>query len=271
MVAVLASPRVRRALVAMAMLAAVYGAIAEIGRVVFPQRIWMSVHYIEDVELVPTYASLAEELGFLVSAGLLQASVMVSGTRVLAGVLLGSLVGLPLGLTMGRVARFEYLLDPWVLLFRFTPALALLPLYVLWLGFGEASKIFLIATAVGVVMVQGGRDGARGVSRVHLEAAAALGACPTLTLRKVVLPAALPHIVASLRIATALAWVTMVVAEFIKPTMPSLGYLLALAGAYPRVPTVVIAIGAIGLLVLMSDGMVVALYARSTRWMRRRA
>jgi len=52
--------------------------------------------------------------------------------------------------------------------------------------------------------------------------------------------------------------------------MPSLGYLLALAGAYPRVPTIVIALAAIALLVLVSDGLTLAAYRWATRWMRRR-
>ena len=75
---------------------------------------------------------------------------------------------------------------------------------------------------------------------------------------------------ASLRIAIALGWVTIIAAELIKPSMPSLGYLLALAGAYPRVPTIVIALAAIALLVLVSDGLTLAAYRRATHWMRRR-
>ena len=62
----------------------------------------------------------------------------------------------------------------------------------------------------------------------------------------------------------------LVVAELIKPTMPSLGYLLALAGAYPRVPTIMIALAAIALLVLISDGLTLVAYRWATRWVRRR-
>jgi ABC-type nitrate/sulfonate/bicarbonate transport system permease component len=84
----------------------------------------------------------------------------------------------------------------------------------------------------------------------------------------VVLPAALPQILASVRISVALAWVTVVVAELIKPTMPSLGYLVALAGAYPRVPTIVVALAAMAVLVLVSDGLMLGAYRWGTRWMR---
>lgn len=262
--------RVIRGAVALAVLALLYGIVAEAGNRVLPRRIWITVHYVEDVELIPRYASLGEEAVFLVRAGLLQGGVAVSGLRVVAGLLLGALVGIPLGATMAWATRFGYLAEPWVVLFRFTPALALLPLYVLWFGLGEASKVLLIASGVAIVTLQGAFEGVRGVPRVYLEAAAALGASRRDVLRRIVLPAALPHGVSSLRIATALAWVTIVAAEMIKPTMPSLGYLLALSGAYPRVPTLVVALATIGALVLASDAIAVAAYQRATRWMRRR-
>jgi ABC-type nitrate/sulfonate/bicarbonate transport system permease component len=233
----LATP-LRRGLVSLGALALAYGLVAQVAGGFLPRRIWMTVHYIEDVELLPPYRSLAEELVFLVRSGILQGSVAISTGRVLQGLALGAAVGMPLGLAMARVARLEYLMDPWVTLFRFTPALALLPLYVLWFGFGEASKVLLIATGVAVVTLLGAYQGARDVPRVYLEAAVSLGASRWMVLRRVILPAALPQILSAIRIAVGLAWVTIVVAELIDARMPSLGYLLALAGAYPRVPTI---------------------------------
>lgn len=262
--------RLRRAIISFWILAALYGVAAEAGSGVLPRRIWLGPHYIENVELLPTYPSLAEELVYLVQSGLLPRGAAVSTARVLAGLVLGIAVGLPVGLAMARRPRLGHALAPWVVLLRFTPALALVPLYVLWLGAGEAPKILLIATAVAVVAREGAEAGVRGVARVHLDAAAALGAPRALVLRRVVLPAALPHLLSSFRIAVALAWVTMVVAELIAPEMPSLGYLLALSNAYPRVPTLVLGIATIGLLVLGSDAVALALYQRATRWMRRR-
>jgi len=266
----LCSIRVRRGLVGLLALAALYGAAAQIASGRLPTTVSLPQHDIEGVELLPTYASLAEEGLFLVQAGILLQGAAVSTGRVLAGFLLGSVVGITLGLAMGWAEGLEYVLDPWVVLLRFTPALALLPLYVLWLGLGEAAKIGLIATAVAVVTLQGAYQGVRGIPRVYWDAASALAAAPSLVLRRIVLPAALPQILASLRIAIALGWVTVIAAELIQPSMPSLGYLLALAGAYPRVPTIMIALAAIALLVLVSDGLTLAVYFQATRWMRRR-
>jgi ABC-type nitrate/sulfonate/bicarbonate transport system permease component len=263
--------RLRRALIALGAIALVYGIAAEIGRWLLPHRIWLGVHLLEDVELLPPYRSLLEEATFLFQSGILPSSVAVSAGRVLIGFVLGSVVGMLLGLATGRASRVEYLADPWVTLLRFTPALALLPLYVVWFGYGETSKVLLIATNVAVVALLGAHQGVRSVPRVYLEAAASLGASPKLVFRRIVLPVAFPQIFASLRIALGLAWVTIVVAELIDAKMPSLGYLLTLAGGYPRVPTMVIGIATIGLLVLACDMLALSLHAKATRWMRRTA
>jgi len=263
--------RLRRAFLAIGTLAVLYGIAAQIGQKWLPHRIWMDVHYIDDVELLPTYRSLGEELVFLLQSGILPNSIAVSTGRILIGFLLGASAGILLGVATGRSRRIEDLAEPWITFLRFTPALALLPLYVVWFGYGEPSKVLLIATNVAVVTLLGAHQGVRGVPRVYLDAAASLGADDRLAFKKIVLPAALPQIFASLRIALGLAWVTIVVAELIDAKMPSLGYLLALAGAYPRVPTMVIGIATVGLLVLAFDLLGLFLHARATRWMKRTA
>ncbi len=265
------SLRVRRAVVSLLALAGLYGIAAEIGRGRLPDRIWMGAHYVENVQLLPTWRSLYEEGAFLVESKILPSSIAVSTRRVTIGLVLGSVAGILLGLLTGWATRAESLADPWVTFFRFTPALALLPLYVGWFGYGETSKVLLIATSAAVITLLGAHQGVRGVPRVYLDAAASLGAGGWLRFKKVVLPAAFPSIFASVRIAAGLAWVTIVVAELIDARMPSLGYLLALAGAYPRVPQMLIGVATVGALVLVFDLAALLLHARATRWMERAA
>jgi len=128
-----------------------------------------------------------------------------------------------------------------------------------------------LTSSVAVVTLLGAHHGVRAVPRVYLDAAASLGASPRLTFRKIVLPFALPHIFAGIRVGVGLAWVTIVVAELIDARMPSLGYLLALSGAYPRVPTMLIALATVGALVLGFDLILLAVQSQATRWMRRTA
>jgi ABC-type nitrate/sulfonate/bicarbonate transport system permease component len=263
--------RVRRGAIGLVGLAVLYVLAAEIGHGRLPDRIWLGAHYVENVQLLPTWRSLVEEGTFLIESNILVDSIAVSTRRVVLGLLLGSIAGILLGLLTGAASRLDALADPWLTFFRFTPALALLPLYVIWFGYGESSKVLLIATNVAVITLLGAHQGVRGVPRVYLDAAAALGADRWLQFREVILPAAFPAILTSIRVATGLAWVTIVVAELINAQMPSLGYLLALAGAYPRVPNMMIGLATVGALVLAFDLVALLLHAWGTRWMERAA
>lgn len=261
---------VKRAVLAFAVLAIVYGLTAQIGGQYLPRRVWWIAHHVDDVELLPTYASLVEETSFLIRSGVLPQGVVVSTGRVMTGLLIGVVIGMAGGLAMAWRSRVDDVLSPWVALARYTPALAVLPLYVLWFGTGEISKMLLVATAVSPVMLLGVYQAARSIPRVYLDTATLLGASGGMILRRVVLPGALPAMVASFRIAVGLAWATIVAAELVSPTIPSLGYLLAVAAAFPRVPTIVVGIATIGGLVLLSDAATLGIYRASSRWMPRR-
>lgn len=261
---------VKRAILAFAVLAILYGVGAQVASPYLPRRIWWIAHHIDDVELLPTYASLADEMGFLIHSGILPRGVVVTSGRVLTGLLVGAVTGVAAGVAMAGISHLDDILNPWVTLIRYTPALALLPLYVLWFGLGETSKVLLVATAVSPVMLLGAYQGVRSIPHVYVDAATVLGAPGRMILRRVVLPGALPHILTSFRIAVGLAWVTIVAAELVAPTIPSLGYLLAVAAAFPRVPTIIVGIATIGGLVLVSDAITLGVYRAATQWMPRR-
>src|SRR5208282_2707822 len=260
----------KRALVTLFLITLSYAIASEAANLLLPHRVFVGVHYIEDVDFIPTYSSLAEEFQFLAVSGILQKSIIVSTVRVLEGFGLGSLIGISLGILSAWTRRLEYSLDPWMNFFRFTPALALLPLYSLWFGTGEISKILLIVTGVAVVTWLGTDHGIRETPQTLVRAALILGAGRWLLLRKILLPSALQHIFSSLRVALALAWVTLIVAELMNPRIPSLGYLLALASAFTKVQTILVGITVIGSLVLTSDIIAITLYNRATSWMRSR-
>src|SRR5206468_1323313 len=128
--------RARRAALALLAAVAVYAVAAEVGKGRLPDRVWLGAHYVENVQLLPTWRSLIEEGSFLLESKILLDSALVSTRRVFLGLILGSAIGIALGVLTGTVARLETLTGPWLLFFRFTPALALLPLYVIWFGYG---------------------------------------------------------------------------------------------------------------------------------------
>ena len=103
-------------------------------------------------EFLPKYPDILATLQDVLATGLLQKSVIESTARMLQGYALGCTIGIVLGLVMGLSGKLNFTLYPLLQFVRFTPALAFLPLYVLWFGGGEFSKILLIATGVSVVV-----------------------------------------------------------------------------------------------------------------------
>jgi sulfonate transport system permease protein len=220
-------------------------------------------------EFLPSYGALLASFRFLARSGTLAQAILASVERVLEGYALGALVGVAAGSAMGSARRCDYVLEPLVQLFRFTPALAWLPLYMIWFGTGQASMVMLIATGVGVVTLTATYHGLRDVPDVYVKAARVLGAGRLLLLRRVVLPAALPQVFDGLRVAVGVAWAIIVAAELIGA--PSgLGALLVNAREYLNIPLVVVVIIHIGLLAYLMDLAARAFHRRATSWMRRR-
>ncbi len=215
--------RVAPGLTAFLAVAALYGLISGMASPHLPRRVWMGAHYVEDVDLLPTYRTLAEEAWYLIRSGSLSTGTVVTAVRVLVGVAVGTSGALVAALVALLEPPLGALLGPWVGFFQFTSPLALLPLYVLWFGAGEVARVLLVATVVGVTVFVGALEGASLLPARYLEAAAVLGLSRRAILRKVVVPYATPYVLASFRVAVALAWTGVVVAEVI-------------ASAEPRVP-----------------------------------
>ena len=132
-----------------------------------------------------------------------------------SGFALALLVGVPLGIMMGWSAKWD---DFWNFIISFTnpiPKLGLIPLFILWLGIGEASKVALIATASVFPVLINTYNGVRGVNKLLIWRAATSGADQVEMLQKVVLHAALPHILTGARLGMAVAWIVLLGAEMV--------------------------------------------------------
>ena len=252
------SLRVRRGAVSVILVLVAYGLVSSpLLRVVRAQQ------------FLPSYEALGRSYWFLLTTGTLARGMVESVLRMMEGYAAGAAVGIAAGAVMGAHRVGEYVLDPLVQIVKFTPALAWLPLYMIWFGTGQVSMVMLIATGVAVVMLTATYHGVSDVGDVHLRAARMLGAPAFLLFRRVVVPAALLQIFDGLRVAIAVAWAIIVAAELVGAPA-GLGYLLVTAREYLNIPLVLVVVAHIGLVAFLMDVVLMKMRTRTTRWMRRR-
>ncbi len=169
----------------------------------------------------------------LVTTGYAGATLWVQALHSLNLVAKGFLVaiatGVPLGLLMGWSRRAEILLNPTFLLLRPIPALAWIPLAIVWFGLGDGGKIFTIWLTAFVPSVINTFTGVRQVDPVLIAAARTQGASTPQVIRHVVIPGALPMIFTGLRLSLQASWTTLVAAELVGAFF-GLGRVLNVAG-----------------------------------------
>lgn len=217
----------------------------------------------------------SDHVGVLLQQGVtLQGSLAITTARVLFGLVVGAPIGILLGLFMGRSRRLDDYAHPLYVLARSIPPLAFITYIMLWLGHTEAHRLIPIVYAVATTMVIPTYHGVRDLASTYVVAGRSLGAKGWLLLNKVILPAASPAVLAGLRYALAIAWMTAVGAEMLMAEN-GMGNLIVGGGMWASRlqtrsdPAVVI----VGILALAVAGWVMdagarVLTIRLTRWAR---
>jgi len=185
--------------------------------------------------------------------------------RVLKGLIYGVVVGVPVGFAMGLSNRLRGIFDPIVELLRPVPPLALLPLFIVWFGIGEGSKVNLLFFAAVWIMIIAARAGVLGVQGSKVHAAYSLGANRWQILRYVILPNALPDIFTGMRVALGVCWGTLVAAE-LTGTTTGLGAMIFAASKFFRMDIVVVSIIIIGVIGVAMDLVMRFLERRLIPW-----
>jgi NitT/TauT family transport system permease protein len=164
------------------------------------------------------------------------------------GLLLAIVVGGGLGIAMARFRIIDMFINPLVELFYPLPKSALIPVTVLWLGFGDASKILLIFLGCMIPVTIGAYNGARGSDHALIWSARGMGAGNMRMIFDVVLPSAMPEILNGIRTALALAFILLVSSELIV-SQKGFGYLigyLGSTGSYEGMYAVVLTVAFLG-------------------------
>lgn len=175
--------------------------------------------------VLPSFFDVAAAFAALMRSGELVGHTAASLARAATGFAIAVAGGIALGLVMARVRAVERAVEPILLLIYPVPKPALIPLFMIWLGIGDFSKIAVIALACLLPVVVSTFNGARSVDDVLLWSARARGTSEARLLWRVVLPAALPQIAAGVRTAIAIAVIVLVSSEFISAEK-GLGYLI---------------------------------------------
>ena len=163
--------------------------------------------------ILPEPAAVLAAFWQLLRSGELAHHVGVSAARAFSALALGGGLGLLLGLLTGTWRTAETLLDTTLQMLRNIPALALIPLVILWFGIDEAAKLVLVAVGVFFPIYLNTFHGIRNVDRDLIEMARSYGLSGWPLYRQVILPGALPSILVGLRFSLGLMWVLLIVAE----------------------------------------------------------
>lgn len=199
--------------------------------------------------LMPTLPTIAKALYAGIADGTMIEHAAFTLYRVLAGMLLAVIVGLPLGILMARFKPIENFFLPLVSALMPIPSFALVPLFMLWFGIGNLTTVLIVFYAATFPMLFNTWSGVRAVNPLWLRAAGSMGADEHKLFWKVIIPGASPFIITGIRQAFLRAWIAVVGAEMIAASDWGLGWVIFDAKEFLNADIMfasLIVIGAIG-------------------------
>ena len=227
---------------------------------------WISPKFLPGpVEVLHKLAELTYEP---YAGALLQQHLLASLEKFLLSFCIAVVLGVPLGLFMGRSKKLEWAIAPLFEAFRFIPPIAWVPFAIFWFGTGFLSPTLVIFAGAFAPCVLNSYRGARQIEKYILEAGQMLGAGRWITFKEILLPAALSQIVAGLHVAAGFGWQSLIGAELIVGST-GLGYMIVQGGSNLEPAVVMSGMITIGLVGALIDGCMRLLQARAQRtWSR---
>jgi sulfonate transport system permease protein len=215
--------------------------------------------------ILPEPWAVAKAFWSLAESGELWVHLRTSLWRAATGFAIGSGLGLALGLLTGSFRSAETLLDTTLQMVRNIPALALIPLVILWFGIDETAKLFLLAVGVFFPVYLNTFHGIRSADQGLIEMARSYGLSGWPLYRDVILPAALPSILVGVRFSLGLVWVLLIVAETIS-AQAGIGYMTMNAREFLQTDVVLVGILLYALLGKAADLVSRGLEKHFLRW-----
>jgi len=197
--------------------------------------------------------------------GTMGSDLRVSLGRAAVGFGIGSVLGVLVGLLTARTRILGAAVTPVLTLLRPIPAIALVPLAIVWFGIGEGSKWFVISYTVFLAVWLNTHHGAAHVAGTYIRASRSLGAGRLREFFEVVVPAAAPHIVAGLRMGAALAFLSLVAAE-LTGASAGIGFRIQEARQFMQTEVMFVNLILLGVLGALLDALFVALANRLVHW-----
>lgn len=204
-----------------------------------------------DRRFIPTPSDIAYRYWEMVASGELERHTAATLYRVFAGFFIGSIPGIVVGLLMAMFRPVRIFVDPLIAALFPIPKIALMPLLLLVFGFGDASKIAVVAIAVFFPVIINTYSGASNIEKIYWDVARNYGASQSVMFRRIVFFGALPMIFAGLRISLAVSFIVLVAAEFVA-TKSGIGYLIWNSWELLQVDVMFVGIVTVGILGLIA-------------------
>jgi NitT/TauT family transport system permease protein len=212
-----------------------------------------------------TPSRIAATLWTMFATGTIWEPLGVSAAGFALGLGIAIVVGLPLGVLLGRSPALNAMFDPFITAFNATPRLVFLPLVLLWFGLGLWSKVVIVFIGALFPILINTYEGVRNADRLLIDVVRSFGAREWDVARLVVVPNAMPYIVVGLRLGIGRAILGVVVAEFFGST-EGLGVVMVRAASSYHVDVVFAGLIVFGALSLAMTGAVQAVEKRLSRW-----
>ena len=207
--------------------------------------------YIEPLFL-PAPSKILTRAIKLIDSGSLMAHTLASTRRVMIGFMISSMVAIPVGIFIGSSQLLKAVFDPFISLLRPLPSMSWIPLSLLWLGISETQKysiVFMGSFAPSLMYII---EATKSIDPLLILAARNLGASKIDVMREVILPGALPQIIAGLKVMLGIAWTCIISAELVA-AKEGLGFMIMNGKEYFQTDTVLLGMVMISLTVMITD------------------